>query len=184
MNNYIGTPIINLCGCPPDLGILTTPQGGSRRQLNKASRWRSDLNSDAVRCAPGGLSESHAPSRRPVLLPLGGLSKVEVGAAAGNGETLLLMSPKRREQLGTGEGGHGSSCAPRLCCLPGWSSAGAGGWSWGWSWGPAMAPGGHSPGAAIFPTALSWFYSWALFSVTSHPLFPGPALPLGRPGAS
>lgn len=100
-----------------------------------------------MRCAPGGLSESHAPSRRPVLLPLGGLSQVEVGAAAGNGETLLLMSPKRREQLGTGEGGHGSSCAPRLCCLPGWSSAGAGGWSWG----RAPAPGGHSPGSSHLP---------------------------------
>lgn len=96
-----------------------------------------------MRCAPGGLSESHAPSRRPVLLPLGGLSQVEVGAAAGNGETLLLMSPKRREQLGTGEGGHGSSCAvsPRLEF----------GWSWGWSWGPAMAPGGHSPGSSHLP---------------------------------
>lgn len=180
MNNYIGTPIINLCGCPPDLGILTTPQGGSRRQLNKASRWRSDLNSDAVRCAPGGLSESHAPSRRPILLPLGGLSQVEVGAAAGNGETLLLMSSKRREQLGTGEGGHGSSCASRLCCLPGWSSAGAGAGAGGLPW----PQGVILPGAAIFPTALSWFYSWALFSVTSHPLFPGPALPLGRPRAS
>lgn len=105
----------------------------------------------------------------------------------GNGAVLCLMdkivASKRRAQLGTGEGGH-TPAVPPGCAV---SQAGA-----HWSAGCASLPRGAAQGgssswgwpSSSLPPCPAGFYSWALFSVTSHPLFPGPALPSGRPRAS
>lgn len=86
----------------------------------------------------------------------------------------MIVSSKRRETLGTGDGGHTYSCAFWRCFLPGCSSAGVGRYT------RLLGPPPKAVillGAAIlFPTILCPNSAGgALFSVTSLPLFPGPA---------
>lgn len=89
------------------------------------------------------------------------------------------MSPKGRQTLGTGGGGHAYSRAFWLCFLPTVAPL---------ELGRCQAPGGPLPrgsfsgGTFLFPAVLgASSAAGALFSQVSLPLFPGPALPSGHP---